>query len=1367
MASTVLFHLVRDKLGPVDGSVHGIALSNSVNASVIPDKAGVRIENGFIELAHLKKLDELQSFTIEATVEPEQAGQQRRDIVQAESPGIALFIDEQARLVGSVYTADGWKSVDSGSVVLEQNKPSAVRLTRDETGQMELLIDNKTVGASSVSQPIAKAGESGFKIGAGVDGRQNPFIGHIADLQIRAGTMSPQLVEQQAQAAAVIEAGIKAATGLALVFVNLVTDESYTRLQPIRDKMNAAGVERLSDLDTLRINVPTEMTRGRVLVGPRKESSPFGAIDWSAVAAAAKQVFDIGGPVEQRDLLAKYLPNQNSALVLQKLPVTTHPPERTLDRLKVVREMSGRAGRIGTIGRGRRQRGASQEVLKGVAAKSLLDANIRVAALAPTAREVFVEEENVRKLVDFAVIDNLKSLHPTLWPTISPPAPTLYSTVTDVNNAVIIAGVLDLTEQELRIAPDVETLYIIAEKIICGNNAKITWLRPGITTPPRQRDPDLDGRSFEGIMTKPDSRDGLDGEDGLPGTAGLEGAKGTNAPNLEIWVKDMSAVPIIDLSGEDGRQGGKGQPGGSGGNGGDGDYGKYWWCFGYRCWSEAGDGGNGGNGGNGGAGGQGGNGGHGGTISINVLEGTLAATVEAKEFKLQNKGGQLGRGGAGGQGGNGGLGGRSGSGEHCKADDGVNGAKGQPGPAGADGRKPGTDGWNNFEEFTQEAWDAQLTRPWLSDVIPSQIFPGDQLILRGTQFIASDDVVLDGNTVPHNANTDGSLSVTVPIPISGGQKSIFVRRVDGQTVSNSQTIWVKPQLDTFVGLLHEGDQVALTGHAFLNGASVLIDGAANPANWKSATELDFKMPGTGGHGSAGGITTLQVRNPDGMVSNAQSAVKPRILEVPFKFGQHNLSFVNPACGVPDWSTYEDTFGTAEVWHELLDPVFGHPVLTTAFFRFYEYFLKGEKCDGLATGFCTAMSSIVVDRFWQGYTDTPTITLPAVHKLLTAVHGKLLSKETLLRLHDQGREGEARVEKTYREIEGTFLRGCDRNNAPLLFFIPSGDIWDAGYFDKLGKSHCVMPIRFNYPEGHPGPSLTPDKSSTSTDPNGVELQVWDCNLPESKNCRLVFRRNQDHFDFDFFEDGSKTFSSQDGITLGLMTNGQYYLADHDLPFGGLFGALTFIIDFLLSPADLQITNEAGLHTGVIDSKIYSEIPGSAPCYLVKGAYLLPRSVPLTRTIVGTADGRYSFNSISPDGVSLTIENVETSAGQKDELAINADYTQLRFTPGSEKTCTFTLARQVGDYVRAVAVEGIGGGPDAAVDVTTSPEMSLVRVGNQSGDKTVSVRAFTIDKKSKIPLNNKVEGFSLPGSADLLVAVSDWTKVTLDVKAVGFK
>jgi hypothetical protein len=471
--------------------------------------------------------------------------------------------------------------------------------------------------------------------------------------------------------------------------------------------------------------------------------------------------------------------------------------------------------------------------------------------------------------------------------------------------------------------------------------------------------------------------------------------------------------------------------------------------------------------------------------------------------------------------------------------------------------------------------------------------------------------------------------------------------------------------------------------------------------------------------------------------------------------------------VPDWGTFEDTFGAAEVWHEQLDPVFGHPILTAAFFQFYKYFLKGEANGGLATGFCTSLASLVADRFWQGHNDTITLQKAPLHKYLTGVHGKLLSRESLIHFHDQSREGVSRVEQTYREIEATFLRGCDRNNAPLLFFIPSGAIWDSGYIDKLGSSHCIMPWRFTYPDGRT-PQLAPGGATTLTDPAGVSMFCWDCNEPGNNNCRLVFKRSGGQIHYDYFNGANSVqFSSENGITLGMMTLGDYLLADHDLPFSGPFGLTTFILDFLLSPADLQVTDGGGLRTGRFGSSLLSEIPNSRPCYLMPGCYMLPDNTALTRRIVGTGAGKYSYLSIMPSGGSLAMENVDTAPGQQDVLAVSADANQVRFTPAAAKSFAMTLSRQVGSQARAIAIEGAGGGPAADIDVSLSPDLSLLRLGNRGAARSVQVKAFSVDQTTNTPANRQFAALNLPANHDLTVAVTNWANLDAAVETLPFE
>jgi hypothetical protein len=1355
--------LKSDRGAPFDGSTSGISVLRSLNAKPLPSEAGFAFENGFLEIAAHSKLNALQSFSFEAAFTVQKFSAQQQTVFESQAPAVTLSVDSKGKLTASLKTLAGWFTVDSGEIRIKEGIEAKIQLTRSETGLTVLNINDKVAGTKTINGALANAGSNGVRIGADWAGKSHPFSGEFSQFQIRSAPLTAEMKAQKLEMASHIAEVFRGKTSIDKVRVNLFDDSSRSRLQTIRDIMSAAGVDALSDLTTLQLNVPTVMTPGRVIVARRVGSGL--TIDWSKVAL---EINEAGGDAK-RAKLAQYLTNRNSASVLS--------PTHSGSRLATTESDASRLPQIAKILSSVPQlKSPQQQTLQKLTAVqvdypvAIRQANSALrSSLAPPNLTEFVKVENGKvSLADSESENRLEQFSPALWPILNRNGIQFLTLKTiPVDSAVIIAHTLDLTNTELLVEPTVTKLYIIAEEVICGPNAQITWRRPGGDTPPRLDDPALDGRGWSGIQTKDGSKDGLDGLDGQSGTAGIGGAAGVNSPALEMWVKALTAIPNLDLDGEDGRVGGRGQRGGSGGNGGDGNVGERVWFFTWICTSDPGDGGDGGNGGVGGAGGSGGKGGSGGDITIGVLEGTLASTVTNKSFKIKNQGGHEGQGGDGGAGGAGGSGGRSGVGETCHdAQDGHHGAQGQPGGRGPANPNQGMDGDITFFEFTQEAWDEILTRPWVSQINPTECFPGDRITLTGSRFTTADTVLVDTAGLVPTINPDETISVVIPISTTGGQKSVYVRRPDG-TESNRLAVWIKPQLDAFSTLLSPNLDVTLIGHAFLDGASVLIDGAAVPAKAVTNTSIEFVTPGTSGNGSAGGSVTVQVRNPDGKVSNSRTATKPHILEIPFKWGTNNLSFNNFSDGVPSWGTFEQTFGTVEVWHELLDPVFGHPLLTTAFFVFYDYFLKGTANGGLATGFCTSLASLVADKLWTGATDTHTLTKDQLHEFLTAVHGKLLSRQSLIHFHAEGREGVVRVEESAREIETIFLRGTSRQNAPLVFFIPSGEVWDSGYFDKLGDSHCVMPYRFVYPAGHAGPQLSSDGSTTVDELDGVKLYVWDCNHAEDSNCRLEFSKDASGvLQFQYVPDGNVEFKSSDGITLGMMTNGDYLLADHDLPFSGPFGLTSFIIDFLLSPADLQVTDGLGLRTGNFGGQLLSEIPDSRPCYLVKGMYMLPTDTALTRRIVGNGAGTYTYNSIMPNIGSLVIQNVQTAPGQEDVLAVSSDGTQIRFSVGAQKTFNLTIAKQVGTQARAVAINGVGAAPGAEMDLTIAPDLSVVRLGNRDVARSVDVLAFAIKKGDSSGVNKAVNQLQLPSQHDLVVTIADWNQVNLNAETLSF-
>lgn len=1365
-----VFQLNSDSGQLFDGSTRGIAVLSSTNTTV-PGDSTVQLRGGSIQVARHAALDALQAFTISATVTPQTLPAGQSTILESQTPPVSLHLDPTGKVFGLVNTAAGWQSVDSGASVVQSGATAAIQFTRDAQGAMALQVNGASAGAALAPGNLVSTGASGLVIGSSADGQKsNPFNGSIADLRVVNDVVTAQdLADRQATVQSVLTA-VKSKVLSKNIGIFVDPDTAVARLQRLRSILTAAGVSRLSDLSTLQLTAPITMTPNRVLVAAK----PFVAVPWSQIATELSSA----SPATVQTRLAQYLTNRNSVSVVKRLSAVTEqpvavaspPPSPVLTPSPILRVPPPitnvvQPGVTAALGVARTSVTATST---GVGSRLPINPALLNKVVPVRPVDVLQVAGDTLKVADSTVFDRLTSKQPADWLVIgSPVTQYIAETTIPVDSAVIIAQTLDLTSTTLLIDPAVTTLYIIAEEVICGAGAQITWAQAANPTPPRLDDADLNGRDMVGT-DDPNSRNGFRGGDGLGGASGLGGAGGGNAPAIEMWVKTLTAIPNINLDGQDGSQGGLGQRGGRGGDGGNGQLGHRYWLFGWHCDTQGGDGGDGGNGGSGGAGGPGGNGGSSGSITVGTLKGTLASTVTSKSFLLKNQGGQPGLGGPGGAGGPGGSGGQSGNGETCHdARAGHPGQQAQPGGQGAAGALPGVDSSVSFFEFTENDWDELLTRPWISKTVPTDIAPGETLTIFGSAFTTADKVIIDGVSFTPTINTDQSISLPISLDMTGGSKPLSVRRDDG-TESNRLTIGIMPQLDAVQDALAPDVTVTLTGHAFLTDATVLINGQAVTAIVTDPKTLSFQMPGTGGSGSAGGNVSVQVRNPDGLTSGAQTAMQPLILEIPFKWGVNNLSFINPTSGSPDWGTYQDTFGSVEVWSELLDPIFGHPVLTAAFFAFYVKFLKGQGDGGLCTGFCTSVASKVADDLWTGRTDTHSLALTDdLRRWLTGVHGKLLSRQSLLHFHDQGRQGLARVEQTVREIEATFLRGCDRNSAPLLFVIPSGEVWDSGYFDRLSSSHCVMPYRFVYPSGHPGPALSANGTTTVTSLDKVKLYVWDTNNPESQDCRAELTLQDGAIHFQYFPGKPDIeFTSEQGVTLGEWTNGNYLLGNHDLPFAGPLGLTTFIIDFLLSPADLQVTDVIGNRTGTFGTEIHSDIPGSHPCYLAKGMFLLPSNTALSRNIVGNGSGSYDYHSIMPNQGSLLIEKVSTAPGQLDSVSISADGTQVRFSAGADKTFNLTVARLVNNQARALWVSGVGAAPGADIDLTIAPDLSVLRLGNQGVARSVQVSAFSLDSSTNVHAANNVPQLQLPTQHDLVVTVPDWTAVNVSAQAVSF-
>jgi hypothetical protein len=169
--------------------------------------------------------------------------------------------------------------------------------------------------------------------------------------------------------------------------------------------------------------------------------------------------------------------------------------------------------------------------------------------------------------------------------------------------------------------------------------------------------------------------------------------------------------------------------------------------------------------------------------------------------------------------------------------------------------------------------------------------------------------------------------------------------------------------------------------------------------------------------------------------------------------------------------------------------------------------------------------------------------------------------------------------------------------------------------------------------------------------------------------------------------------------------------------------------------------------------------------MKGMYLLPADTALSRTIVGTGVGTYDYHSILPDGTSIQLEGVATDVGHQDLLGVNADATQVRFTPAAEKTFTLSITRVVNGQARAISVAGTGAGPANALDLTVSPDLTVVRLGNRGAVRSLTVKALAVTKGGQ-PVNKALAAINVPDANDLAITVADWTAVDVQAVAVPF-
>ena len=397
-------------------------------------------------------------------------------------------------------------------------------------------------------------------------------------------------------------------------------------------------------------------------------------------------------------------------------------------------------------------------------------------------------------------------------------------------------------------------------------------------------------------------------------------------------------------------------------------------------------------------------------------------------------------------------------------------------------------------------------------------------------------------------------------------------------------------------------------------------------------------------------------------------------------------------------------------------------------------------------------------------------------------GRLLSGQLLSTFLGQCLNGLAQVRATLQQIEQAFTNGPTRDNMPMIFFIPAGLPVSTQWFNNLNASHCLAPYKLTRPPGWTGGY------------DGVRLYLYDCNHPRDNGCFLTFQQRGNTLAFSYNKDGS--VSSDNGWTLGVLTMDEALYHSVDLPWVyGAEAAMEFVVDIILSPATLAVSNLAGQTTGSRGTSIVAEVPGVIPSLQrMHNLVMVPRQLALQRTIQGTGTGKYTFASIAPPDPTatgdvlnalipagaqsprviarergLTLQNVACSPTTRDVVLLGPNNHSIQIsTNESGKPFDALLTRrydvqtgsalnpQTSSQVQSIALTGLSLVPGEKLLVWADELLGQIGVSNTGTAKTFKATVSNVDAASgKVSGSQAVAG-SVAANADFALSVVDWNQ-----------
>jgi IPT/TIG domain-containing protein len=168
------------------------------------------------------------------------------------------------------------------------------------------------------------------------------------------------------------------------------------------------------------------------------------------------------------------------------------------------------------------------------------------------------------------------------------------------------------------------------------------------------------------------------------------------------------------------------------------------------------------------------------------------------------------------------------------------------------------------------AEDEQVEAPVILSIIPGQGTPGIRVMISGSGFTPESTVYLGIDEIPSRLLSSKQISFEIP-QIAPGNYALYVRQKGGPSgraysfaISPVKPVAISISPDT-ISFCSSGDerQITVRGKNFLEGAQILLDGAAIKGSRVSSEEMLFTAPQI-----QGGLHQIQIRNPEETISGA-------------------------------------------------------------------------------------------------------------------------------------------------------------------------------------------------------------------------------------------------------------------------------------------------------------------------------------------------------------------------------------------------------------------------------------------------------------------------------------------------------------------